>query len=80
MLSVTMQLSVCAKKVEKAGKRRSVGKAVSGKRQSVGKALELLGFMEARGIIFPDIISYSAAISVCEKGGHWERRSRCWQP
>ena len=35
-------------------------------------AIELLDEMTERGIE-PDVISYSAAISACEKGGEWQR-------
>ena len=41
-------------------------------RRSGERALELLEGMRERGIE-PDVISYSAAISACEKGGQWER-------
>ena len=36
------------------------------------RALKLLEQMEARGVR-PTVISYSAAISACEKGQQWER-------
>jgi len=35
-------------------------------------ALELLSEMKARGLQ-PDVISYNAAISACEKGLQWEK-------
>jgi len=36
------------------------------------QALELLAEMQAQGLE-PDVITYSAAISACEKAEQWER-------